>query len=205
MEYTSLPLMWWVTEGRYKHRWTHRIRMNYRDTYDVYIYVYIYIRTCITYNIYLHTSIHYLLLKVSLSDHLSRWVFLGLRQVHGPQTPFFGWRELGWSGSTISTLLNGTINPKDGQVASPLVQGFSIFLGVFQVTMAKPVWFLIIWDYWSLLEMGAAVSWNNQDKMLGFLSVCCLNSELWRTLCDQAEPIKKFSPWLFEIFVCGLL
>ena len=45
------------------------------------------------------------------------------------------------AGSTIRTLLHGKINPKDWQVASPLVmQGFSIFFkGLFQVIMANPV------------------------------------------------------------------
>ena len=43
------------------------------------------------------------------------------------------------TGSTIRTLLHGKINPKDWQVASPLVmQGFSHFLGLFQVIMANP-------------------------------------------------------------------
>ena len=115
---------------------------------------------------------------------------------------FFCWGELGWcifhiryplSGSTISTLLNGKINPKDWQVLS-LGAGFLQFFRVFQVIMANPACFLIIWDYESLLEMGAAVSWKNQDKMLEFLSVCCLNSELWRTHCDQAGANKVFFP-----------
>ena len=44
------------------------------------------------------------------------------------------------SGSTIRTSLHGKINPKDWQVASPLVmQGVSKFLGLFQVIMANPV------------------------------------------------------------------
>ena len=43
------------------------------------------------------------------------------------------------TGSTIRTLLNGKINPKDWQVASPLVMwGFSYFLGLFQVIMGNP-------------------------------------------------------------------
>ena len=56
----------------------------------------------------------------------------------------WGWPKVfgsfhGGSGSTISTLLHDKINPKDCQVASPLViQGFSNFLGLFQVTMANP-------------------------------------------------------------------
>ena len=43
------------------------------------------------------------------------------------------------TGSTKSTFLHGKISPKDWQVASPLVmQGFSNFLGLFQVIMANP-------------------------------------------------------------------
>ena len=43
------------------------------------------------------------------------------------------------TGSTISTLLHDKINPKDCQVKKPLViQGFSNFLGLFQVIMANP-------------------------------------------------------------------
>ena len=50
-----------------------------------------------------------------------------------------GWDQEWSTGSTIRTLLHGKINPKDWQVASPLVmQGFSNFLGLFQVIMANP-------------------------------------------------------------------
>ena len=60
-----------------------------------------------------------------LSDH----VFFNPEVVIGPQP-----------GSTISTLLHDKINPKNCQVASPLViQGFSNFLGLFQGIMANPV------------------------------------------------------------------
>ncbi len=46
-----------------------------------------------------------------------------------------------WTGSTMfaPTVTMDKINPKDCQVASPLViQGFSNFLGLFQVIMANP-------------------------------------------------------------------
>ena len=43
-----------------------------------------------------------------------------------------------WTGSTITTLLHGKINPKDWQVLSLVMQGFSNFLGLFQVIMANP-------------------------------------------------------------------
>ena len=45
------------------------------------------------------------------------------------------------SGSTISTLLHDKINPKNCQVLSLVIQGFSNFLGLFQGIMANPVFF----------------------------------------------------------------
>ena len=53
------------------------------------------------------------------------------------------------SGSTISTLLlHDKINPKDCQVASPLViQGFSNCLGLFQLIMANPEYTYMIYIY----------------------------------------------------------
>ena len=57
---------------------------------------------------------------------------------------YMGWNTTqlyrDYTGSTIRTLLNGKINPKDWQVASPLVMyGFSYFLGLSQAIMANPV------------------------------------------------------------------
>ena len=63
-------------------------------------------------------------------------------------------------GSTIITLLHEKINPKNWQVASPLVmQGFSNFIGLFQVIMANPV----LWDDFINHEIRIP-SFNNQDS-----------------------------------------
>ena len=157
VEYSSLPLMWRVTEGRHRYRWTHQIRMNCRETYYMYIYIYIYIRTYTT-NIYIYTYIHLrtnsLWRGFSIRSLESLSVSLGLRQVHGPQTPFSCRGEL-VGVHQDSTLLNGKINPtKDWQVLS-LGAGFLQFFRVVSSDYGKPRLFSYHFGLWKLTRNGS--------------------------------------------------
>ena len=67
------------------------------------------------------------------------------------------------TGSTISTLLHEKINPKKWHIVFWVMQGFSNFLGLFQVIMANPhlttpssTWFSGIWLGWT---GGLTTSW----------------------------------------------
>ena len=78
------------------------------------------------------------------------------------------------AGSTIRTLLHGKINPKDRQVASPLVmQGFPMSLGLFKVVMANSV--LVYFGLTPLKKIGWFLGTPDSAQVCSG-SQCCLDS-----------------------------
>ena len=102
------------------------------------------------------------------------------------------------AGSTIRTLLHGKINPKDRQVASPLVmQGFPMSLGLFKVVLANSV--LVYFGLTPLKKIGWFLGTPDSAQVSIFRwcsgSQCCLDS------CRLINPVLSwvcfFSTGLF--------